>query len=151
VALNATDNAGGSGVQSIVYSYNGNQNGGPFTARAIRHRCRLPSTGTTTVNYHAIDNSGNVESDHAISINIDKVAPFLSYPSQVQTQATSSAGANVTFSVSAFDGLSGLQGSVIVTPKVSGDTFPPGTTLRTGDRGPTVAGEHRDGVLSTSS
>jgi N-acetylneuraminic acid mutarotase len=131
VLLSAIDGPGGTGVQSIAYSYNGSQNGGPFTAPGSSTSITIGAEGTTTVNYHAIDNSGNVEGDHALGLKIDKTAPFVSYPSQVQANAGSSAGAVVNFVVSASDSLSGLVGPVGISPLASGATFPLGTTHET--------------------
>ena len=131
VTLNATDNAGGSGVGSIIYSFNGAQNGGPFTVAGNFASVSIVNEGTTTINYHAVDNNGNVEGDHPLMVKIDTTAPFLSFPFNVTTQATSSAGATVTFSVSGSDGLSGLAGPVTISPLASGATFPPGTTHET--------------------
>jgi N-acetylneuraminic acid mutarotase len=131
VTLNATDNAGGSGVQSITYSLNGQQSSGATIPGNTASVPLLFVDGTTTVKYYATDNSGNVEPEHALSIRIDKTAPFLSYPFNVTTQAMSSAGATVTFSVSGSDSLSGLAGPVTISPFGSGGTFPIGITHET--------------------
>ena len=131
VVLSATDAPGGTSVQSITYSNNGGQNGGPFTTPGSSTSFTIGSQGTTTVNYHATDNGGNSEPDHALMLKIDSFGPNLSYPFQVTTTATSSAGAVVNFNVSAFDNLSGVSGSVTASPLVSGDTFPIGTTRET--------------------
>ena len=142
VTLNATDEAGGTGVQSIVYSINGGLNGGPFTVAGNVASVTISnegSDGTTTINYHAVDNSGNFESDHSLLVKIDQTPPTVFYPLDgVQASATSSAGAVVDFSVSASDFLSGVvggttisttfNGSPVVPALVSGSTFPVGTT-----------------------
>jgi hypothetical protein len=142
VMLNATDNVGGTGVQSVIYSLNGVQNGGPFSTAGNFASVTLSVEGTTTLHYHAVDNGGSAESAHPLSIMIDKMPPSVFYPQQgVQANATSSAGAVVTFSVSASDSLSGIvggttlstmfNGSPVIPALVSGSTFPVGTTTQT--------------------
>ena len=133
VTLAASDTGGAvsaSGVQSITYAFTGAQTGGgtfntDFTSLTVTKE------GTTTLTYHATDNRGNVEAPHAVTIKIDKTLPFVSYPFQLQMPATSSAGAVANFSVTASDAISGLAGPVSVSPLVSGNTFPLGTTHET--------------------
>ena len=131
VTLTATEDAGGSGVQSITYNLNGQQSGSGTIPGSVASVPLLFAEGTTTVRYYATDNHGNVESEQALSIRIDKTPPLLSYPSSVTVQATSSAGATVTFFVSGSDSLSGLSGPVAAGPFVSGATFPLGSTTQT--------------------
>jgi N-acetylneuraminic acid mutarotase len=130
VALNAIDEAGGSGVQSIAYSLSGAQSGS-FTTAGNSAFVSIFNEGTTTINYHAVDHGGNIEGAHALTVKVDKAAPFLSVPFNISTQASSSAGAVVTFSVSGSDGLSGLAGPATISPLGTGAIFPIGTTRET--------------------
>src|SRR5438309_1825807 len=66
VSLHAIDNAGGSGVQSITYSLNGQQSGGATVPGDTASVPLLSVNGTTTVKYYATDNNGNVEGEHAL-------------------------------------------------------------------------------------
>src|SRR5207244_5301448 len=95
VMLHATDNTGG-GVQSITYSLNGAQVGGA-TVPGDTTSVSLFMDGMTTMRYYATDINGNVEGDHTLSFKIDQTAPSLNFPIQVQTNATSPAGAVVNF------------------------------------------------------
>jgi YVTN family beta-propeller protein len=71
VTLTATDNMGGSGVQSIYYTLSGAQiDAANVTGSAAS--ALITAEGTTTVTYHARDVAGNVESDKTVVINLDK-------------------------------------------------------------------------------
>ena len=73
------------------------------------------STGTCT------DLAGNTASDTQGGINIDKTAPSLNLPSGITAEATSSAGATVTYVASATDN---LDNSVVVScVPASGSNF----------------------------
>lgn len=71
VTLDATDEAGVSGVEEISYTIDGGDprtiaDGGSFT---------VSTEGTTTVRYHATDNANNAEADKTLTIKLDKTAP----------------------------------------------------------------------------
>ena len=74
VTLNATDDAGGTGVQSITYSMTGAQNLSG-TVNAASASLSIFNEGTTTVTLHATDVSGNVEANHTLIIKLDKTVP----------------------------------------------------------------------------
>ncbi|NMC07148.1 MAG: hypothetical protein GYA24_18170, partial [Candidatus Lokiarchaeota archaeon] len=73
-SLSASDNAGGSGVYSIEYSFNGfiwvNYGGSPipFTASLV-------TNGTITIHYRSRDNVGNLEAAGTRVVRIDGLAP----------------------------------------------------------------------------
>src|SRR5439155_17868652 len=73
VQLTATDNAGGSGVQSMTYSASGAQT---FASKTVQqHTVSIPisAEGQTTITFTASDNVGNVETPNkTISIKLDK-------------------------------------------------------------------------------
>lgn len=129
VTLQATDDAGGTGVQSITYSLSGAQTGGG-TFNGASTFFSILNEGITTVTYHATDVSGNVEADHTLIVRLDKTAPSAANLSSVTVPATSTFGAVVSFNPLASDGLSGID-SVVATPLTSGSTFPHGTTNET--------------------
>jgi CSLREA domain-containing protein len=73
VTLKATDNE--SGVDEIVYNTDGSNNYLTYPAGGIL----VDQEGTTTINFHAVDNVGHVESpDHTFQIKLDKTAPVIS-------------------------------------------------------------------------
>jgi peptidoglycan/xylan/chitin deacetylase (PgdA/CDA1 family) len=72
VSLAATDNAGGSGVNKIVYTTDGST---PTTTHGTVYSGAFSVTATTTVKYRAFDNAGNAEAVNSQQIQIDSVAP----------------------------------------------------------------------------
>ena len=77
VTLNATDSAGGSGVQSISYSLSGAQLS-PVVAAGNPVTVTVTAEGVTTVGYAASDVAGNVEAAKSLTVKIDKTAPVIS-------------------------------------------------------------------------
>ncbi len=101
VSLSATDNVGGSGVASIEYLLDGGSwttYSGPFP---------VSGNGSHTVQFHATDNAGNVESVKAKSFTIDGAGPNISIGSPV-SGGTYTLGASVTPSYSCTDIASGV-------------------------------------------
>jgi N-acetylneuraminic acid mutarotase len=129
VTLNATDDFGGTGVQSITYSLAGAQNLSG-TVNAASALLSIFNEGTTTVTFHATDVSGNVEASHTLIIKLDKTVPSVANLPNVNVSATSSLGAAVNFFPSPSDALSGIE-TVSATPLASGSIFPHGTTNET--------------------
>jgi hypothetical protein len=108
VTLNSTDNTGGSGVQSIRYWVNGNQ-GTAIQIAGNSATVMLTAEGSTTLNYAAVDNAGNVESVKSLMINIDKTAPVISgMPAPGCTISPANNKLVQVASVTASDSLSGL-------------------------------------------
>ena len=82
--------------------------------------------GTTTVNCSATDSANNTSTGSFTVTVQDTTGPALTLPANSTHEATSAAGATVTYSTSATDIVSG---SVAVTcSPLSGSTFPLGTT-----------------------
>ena len=77
VTLTATDNAGGSGVDTIVYSLDG---GADQTVTGSSTVVNVPSgtNGPHTIAYHAVDKATNAEATKTLHVNIDTVAPTVS-------------------------------------------------------------------------
>ena len=136
VTLTTTDSGGSassSGVQSLTYSLSGAQSGGgtgtvSADGSSATASLTITNEGTTFVTYHAVDNNGNVEPDVTITIKLDKTPPTLSGLSNITTNATSSAGAVVTFSPATFDAVSGVNSVAVTQGLPSGSIFPHGTT-----------------------
>jgi hypothetical protein len=111
VNLDALDSGGAvspSGVQSITYALNGAQTGGG-TFNTNNTSFTISSEGTTTVTYYATDNRGNVEAGHTFTVMLDKTPPTLAALPNITVNATSAAGAVVTFSPVTSDALSGVD------------------------------------------
>jgi hypothetical protein len=131
VFLSAFDTGGGappSGVQSITYSLSGAQTGGG-TFNTGSTSFNIVNEGTTTVTYHATDNRGNVEGDHTFTVKLDKTPPSAANQSNISVNATSAAGAIVTFNLAPSDALSGIDTVSFNQGLPSGSTFPHGTTF----------------------
>jgi Tol biopolymer transport system component len=77
VTLNATDNAGGSGVQSITYSAAGAQPIAQTTVTGNTVAVSITTEGITTLSYRATDAQGNVETAKTITVKLDKTAPSI--------------------------------------------------------------------------
>jgi Tol biopolymer transport system component len=94
VLLRASDDAGGSGIESISYTINGGGGGGgsDFTAHSVTSQASLtgatvvngsevdiPVTteGTTTITYIATDLAGNSSPEQTITLKLDKTAPVI--------------------------------------------------------------------------
>jgi Tol biopolymer transport system component len=129
VTLTATDNAGGSGVQSIIYSATGAQPIAQTTVNASTAAVTITSEGTTTINYRARDAYGNVESFKSVTIKLDKTAPAINITAPTATVYT--IGRAVTASFQCTDTVSGpsscagsvANGAALNTASVGAQTF----------------------------
>jgi hypothetical protein len=110
VTLNSTDNAGGSGLQSINYSLSGAQTGSAVVSGSPA-TFAISAEGTTTVSYFATDVAGNVESTKSLTIKIDKTAPVTVAATTPASNAAGWNSNNVTVTLNSTDnaGGSGLQ------------------------------------------
>src|SRR5204862_3250487 len=82
--------------------------------------------GTTTVSLQATDAAGNTATG-SFSVTVrDATPPTLALPSDITAEATSAAGAVVTFAPSSTDNVDGSEAVVCDPP--SGSVFPLGTT-----------------------
>ena len=76
ITLNASDNAGGSGVKELHYALNGAMTGSQIVAGAST-TVTISAEGTTTAAYFAVDNAGNQEAAKTLTVRIDKTPPSL--------------------------------------------------------------------------
>ena len=72
VALTAADNAGGSGVASIIYAVDG---GAPVKVAAATASVPVGTSGAHTISYFATDVAGNAEATRTLAVNIDTSKP----------------------------------------------------------------------------
>jgi Chitobiase/beta-hexosaminidase C-terminal domain/6-bladed beta-propeller/HYR domain/NHL repeat len=86
----------------------------------------IDKEGQTKLKFFAINTVGNVGDIQTEIYTIDKSAPVVSVPSDIDVESTSSSGAVVTFIVTAHDNLDGDVTPICTPP--SGSTFPIGTT-----------------------
>lgn len=103
------------------------QDGRGVTAACVPASGSLFPVGTTTVNCTAQDAEGHTTTGGFPVHVVDTTAPVLTLPGPISVEATSPAGAPVTFSASASDLVDGTV-AVTCTP-ASGSTFAPGTTV----------------------
>jgi hypothetical protein len=75
VTLNATDNAGGSGVKSITFSATGAQTIAQTTVAGSTATVTITAEGVTTLSFFATDKAGNTEAAKSLVVKIDKTAP----------------------------------------------------------------------------
>lgn len=128
VALTATDNAGGSGVQTITYDTD--QPGtDPTTVQSDQATVTIDTEGVTTVTYSATDTAGNTSPEGSVTIRLDRTAPTLTMPAPITVQATDADGADVSFDAQAADNLD--PAPALQCSPTSGSPFATGTTTVT--------------------
>lgn len=76
VTITATDNQGGSGVQTIAWTSAGAQPGGATINGQIT-TVPVTTEGTTTFTFGAVDFAGNAEAPHGLTVKLDKTAPMV--------------------------------------------------------------------------
>jgi len=126
INLNSTD-SGGSGVAQIQYSLTGASSGSQIVPGATAS-VSITANGATILTYFAVDNAGNIESSHTLTVNIDSTLPVI-VPSVSGTQGA--AGwyvSNVTVSWTVTDPYSGIASSSGCAP-VTLSAYTAGTTL----------------------
>jgi hypothetical protein len=75
VTFNATDNNGGTGIQSISYSLSGAQVSPVVTTVGNSAAVTINNQGVITVSYFATDKAGNTEPTESLTVQIDRTAP----------------------------------------------------------------------------
>ena len=78
VALNSTDNTGGSGVKQIQFSLSGAESLALETVAGNTASVTISAQGITTLTYFATDNAGNVETAKTLTVRIDETPPVIS-------------------------------------------------------------------------
>jgi hypothetical protein len=100
VTLTATDNPGGSGVASIIYTTDGST---PSLTNGNVYSGRFNVTSTTTVKWRAYDKAGNAEAVHTQLIQLDQVPPSSSISCNGTSCQSGWYNASVSVSLSAVD------------------------------------------------
>lgn len=100
IALSATDNSGGSGVNATIYTTDGSNPQTSGTAKIYTGPFTLSQTAT--VKYYAIDNASNSGSVQSQTIQIDATAPDVSITSPANG-ASITRGTSVTVTTIATD------------------------------------------------
>ena len=126
IGLTATD-TGGSGAAQIQYSLSGAQ-GGSQTVPGAATSVAISANGTTILTYFAVDNAGNIESAHMLTVNIDTTQPAI-VPSVIGTLGANGwYVSNVTVSWTVSDPYSDIASSTGCGPATL-TSYTAGTTL----------------------
>jgi hypothetical protein len=122
VTLGASDNC--SGVVRTEFSTDGGATCEPYTSNLA-----LVSDGVKTIHYRSVDNAGNVEAAHSLTVKIDQTAPTISLSADPSViWPPNGKTVTVTISGSGADMVSGLAGvSYVVTDEYG---LPLGIPLR---------------------
>lgn len=108
VTLNATDNAGGSGVKQVSYGASGAQTIATTAVSGASTVINLIAEGKTTITYFATDVAGNAESPHMLTVQIDKTPPTINATATPPPNVHGWNNTDVTVSFACSDSLSGL-------------------------------------------
>jgi hypothetical protein len=117
IALSASDNTGGSGVQAITFSASGAQSIASQTVSGTAASVEISAEGTTTITYSARDNAGNIEALSAFTVQLDSTPPVVSVTG-IQAGAVYAPGAVPAAECQATDAGSGI--AVPATLSLSG-------------------------------
>ena len=106
VALSATDNSGGSGVASIVYTTDGSD---PTLLNGTAYIGPFALQSTTTVKYRAYDSAGNAEPINSAMIRIDTRPPATTIACNSASCTNAYYKAGVSISLTSSDADSGVS------------------------------------------
>lgn len=105
VAFSATDNPGGSGVREIRYTVGVSPE---VVVPGASATLNITLEGIYSINYYAVDNAGNVEAAHALTVQIDLTPPSISSSQAPPANTAGWNNSNVTVSFNCSDALSGV-------------------------------------------
>jgi hypothetical protein len=105
VSLAAADNPGGSGVREVRYTI---ANNSEVVVAGASAAFTLTTQSTVPISYFAVDNAGNAETAHLLTVRIDSSAPTISSALAPPANAAGWDNNNVTVSFSCADALSGI-------------------------------------------
>jgi len=106
VALSSTDNeVNGTGVKEIHYTIGNNAE---VVVPSSSATISLTAEGIYSISYHAIDNAGNMETAHNLTVQIDLTPPTISSSQAPPANGAGWNNSNVTVSFTCNDALSGV-------------------------------------------
>jgi hypothetical protein len=105
VKFSATDDPGGSGVMELHYTVGANPE---VVVPRSSATLTLSSESIYSISFHAVDNSGNIEASHSLTVQIDLTPPNISSSQVPPPNAAGWNNSNVTVSFSCSDALSGV-------------------------------------------
>jgi hypothetical protein len=118
VQLTAIDEAGGSGVDVIVYALSGDTVGGDIVA-GDHATVLVTAEGVTTISFFAVDRAGNAEAPQTLDVRIDATAPSISFdPPSPPPNLAGWHNGDVTFAFTGHDGISGVDSITPGSPLV---------------------------------
>jgi Tol biopolymer transport system component len=137
VILTASDEDGGSGVESITYSASGAQVTPETTINGNAAMITVVGEGTTTISYHARDAAGNVEIPKTVTVKLDKTAPVIhiTSPSAYTVGQVAVADFNCGDAVSGVTACAGTvaDGATLDTSSIGAKTFEVNATDEAGN------------------
>jgi hypothetical protein len=116
IALTATDNPGGSGVQQISFSATGAQPIASTNAAGSSASALISTEGLTNFSFFATDLAVNVEPAQTLTIKLDKTPPSITGARMPLANANGWNNTDVTASFTCADALSGLAADSPPTP-----------------------------------
>jgi hypothetical protein len=141
--IDATDQAGLSGVKEIRYSTDGGSTFKTASGASATVPLTLNVSGQATVTYYAIDNAGNEEAKHADSINYDGTAPKVTHK---LTPAANAADWSNADTLVHFDAVDDAGGSGVDLSSLTADK-----TYATETAGQTITGSAKDNAGNAGS
>jgi hypothetical protein len=116
IALTATDNAGGSGLQQIAFSATGAQPIASTNIAGSLASALINAEGITNFSFFATDLAANVEPAQTLTIKLDKTPPSITGTRTPLANANGWSNTDVTASFTCADDLSGLAAGSPPTP-----------------------------------
>jgi pimeloyl-ACP methyl ester carboxylesterase len=136
VTLTAQDERNGSGVRDIVTRLGGAQPGGGTTAGGSAVET-VAEEGTTSVEYYATDQAGNIGTPQTLQVSIDRTPPVISSHAEPPANASGWHRTDVVVTFDASDNLSGLAAApteaVLVSTEGTGHEVSGGAEDRAGN------------------
>jgi len=125
VNLSATDDPNGSGIREIDYVLSGAQSEPQQAVVGDTVTRTISTEGETALKFFAVDNFGNPELPHRVTVRIDKTPPSIAASQDPPSNGNGGNSGDVTVSFMCADGLSGLvacDAPVTITSEGSGQS-----------------------------